>query len=105
MSTQLAMKILVGLVTLDVIAYPVYNLYTLKQYTKPMCGRFSIYCFPCSVILRLLATIFLAPLGYIAFLRDAEFFPNLLLLWTGIMFLGYMLETAAEEELSNNTKN
>ena len=50
-------------------------------------------------MLKILAIALLAPLGYIAFLRDTEFFPNLLLLWAGLMFLGEMLNEAIDEDI------
>ncbi|WP_293694456.1 hypothetical protein [uncultured Phascolarctobacterium sp.] len=52
-----------------------------------------------SLMLKILAIALLAPLGYIAFLRDTEFFPNLLLLWAGLMFLGEMLNEAIDEDI------
>lgn len=94
LNTQLIMKVLVGLITLDLTAYLCYNLYVLQRNDSQTEYKMSL-----SLMLKILAIALLAPLGYIAFLRDTEFFPNLLLLWAGLMFLGEMLNEAIDEDI------
>ncbi|WP_304093595.1 hypothetical protein [Phascolarctobacterium succinatutens] len=94
MNTQLIMKVLVGLITLDLTAYLCYNLYVLQQNDSQ-----TEYKMALSLMLKILAIALLASLGYIAFLRDTEFFPNLLLLWAGLIILGKMLNEAIDEDI------
>ena len=94
MNTQLIMKVLIGLITLDLTAYLCYYLYVLQRNNSQ-----TEYKMSCSLVRKILAIALLAPLGYIAFLRDTEFFPNLLLLWAALIILGKMLNEAIDEDI------